>query len=587
MAKTLELIDNYKIMAGDYPWPWTEKNLQDYVTRSLKIGIPYIDEPSCALKGGQLRRINVRDFENGQDLYEHSWISICLPSDFDDIPDVIFVSRMGDLIIGEYKHTSLWNIFVGNMVSMWGSKLFRVTSAIIITAMLGPEGELSELGRAFSGTMTAEEIAKHPLLAYLNDAVKWFKKNSTKFTEKWQKDVDIVTVWYQKHGQYYVETVEKPFISLQKQFLDTVNPFVQDFKKAFEYYDTSIKEITETTKKAKDFLDTPYGWLDKKIIVPYNKESKEFLQKLDNVAHFLNIFGIKEANELKDHVKKRFDYIGNYVFDPLTQDNKYVLKIETKFDDFKDLFFKPLQKDMDRIRPMVDAVILLEEKQAAEEAKLKNIPFQRTVKAAPEETMISFHERHARRKIVKWEIQPVIELHNTTADYYVDMLKDFGKNLYTDDNGKPFNSVIGRDGKYTTDANKILGHVVAVSDALSTNTPNWQEELEARINMLTFGLRTAQFINCFVSWDTWVKTGKLYADEIHNTVLYAGAFSIKFFEYLTNMEIGTESYEDLVNQERILDEWILEEIHNSEKFWQEQYENVGYKFYFSPLQTGL
>jgi len=241
-----------------------------------------------------------------------------------------------------------------------------------------------------------------------------------------------------------------------------------------------------------------------------------------------------------------------------------------------------LVPDMGHVKPLVDAVIYLEEGLDPVNASLRKNPLQKTLEIYPATSVIAQRSGLPKWIVVNWTEMPVKELSNPYADYYVGMLDMFGKDLYVDDRGKPLLSVIGRDGEYTTDPAKIFGHVVAVSDVLSVNKPDWRQEIESRIILLNYGLEASKTINYYLSFDPWIKTGEFIVEAIDKTIFYCGAASVKLLEWLSYIDIGSTNPEELEDQAKELENWSIEEIRSAADYWADLYVKQGYSFIFTP-----
>jgi len=555
--------------------------VRNYVRSAIADSIPSDSSDACSLAGGFVKKIEIRDIRShGLYLDNSSWINVCLPLEYSSVPDVIYIDPHNGLLTADkYGEVGVLHSFWLTMVGTWHSDVFTTVLAFIFGDMMKPGGMLEWLGNAST----------------------WLSNISKKYTESWFLKVETFVNNIDKTIRNITNPLTLTIQSVLTSINDYIWPTLHNVKDLLTTVNTTVTDLQKTQKTIQETLTGPYKTIEKTILYTYSLETREFLKTIDPVVKLLGLFGYKEAQEFEDGIKVTLDDIGKYIEVPGTALRRFELKVQRQLDTFILDVYTPVYAEVSRIiplvdalgaftdetvkpdlahlTPLVDAVIELQEGQEAENARLRRTALYNSLSAYPATSLSGLNARLPRQTITSWTPVALQEVKLPEAEYWLYQLNGMGKNLYVDDDGKAIAPVVGTDGKLTTDRRYVPGRTVNIADALRVEPTNWQDELETRILLYEYGLKTSQIANFYLSFDALQRVAEFSLDKFDKTVFYTGYWGARFLAYWSGMNFDLHTPAEMQEEAAIFEQWIIQEIKETLDWISEMNRSSGQVFY--------
>jgi len=259
-------------------------------------------------------------------------------------------------------------------------------------------------------------------------------------------------------------TLVPDFKQLEKKFYDYTNAFVTNFNNILIFYNQTLDGYVKMQQDTAKAMSRPLDELDEHFTVPLRTMKGTLDLRVGAVANYLALFGINEGKKVQNYATGQFNNITSWITTIQSDLSRYIAQVQTNLDEFKNVLFKPVQKTLDRITPIVDATIELLTLGDPETAMIRKEAWGRSTGAYPATTVKLLEDGVSESLPMKVTYPAPVE--NTlpeiqNASYMIDRIME---NLYLGTDGKPINEAVGRDFVMTTDPGKIRGKVIKVED---------------------------------------------------------------------------------------------------------------------------
>ena len=259
-------------------------------------------------------------------------------------------------------------------------------------------------------------------------------------------------------------TLVPDFKQLEKKFYDYTNAFVTNFNNILIFYNQTLDGYVKMQQDTAKAMSRPLDELDEHFTVPLRTMKGTLDLRVGAVANYLALFGINEGKKVQNYATGQFNNITSYITNIQSDLSRYIAQVQTNIEEFKNVLFKPVQKTLDRITPIVDATIELLTLGDPETAMIRKEAWGRSTGAYPATTVKLLEDGVSESLPMKVTYPAPVE--NTlpeiqNASYMIDRIME---NLYLGTDGKPINEAVGRDFVMTTDPGKIRGKVIKVED---------------------------------------------------------------------------------------------------------------------------
>jgi len=259
-------------------------------------------------------------------------------------------------------------------------------------------------------------------------------------------------------------TLVPDFKQLEKKFYDYTNAFVTNFNNILIFYNQTLDGYVKMQQDTAKAMSRPLDELDEHFTVPLRTMKGTLDLRVGAVANYLALFGIYEGKKVQNYATGQFNNITSWITTIQSDLSRYIAQVQTNIEEFKNVLFKPVQKTLDRITPIVDATIELLTLGDPETAMIRKEAWGRSTGAYPATTVKLLEDGVSESLPMKVTYPAPVE--NTlpeiqNASYMIDRIME---NLYLGTDGKPINEAVGRDFVMTTDPDKIRGKVIKVED---------------------------------------------------------------------------------------------------------------------------
>ena len=259
-------------------------------------------------------------------------------------------------------------------------------------------------------------------------------------------------------------TLVPDFKQLEKKFYDYTNAFVTNFNNILIFYNQTLDGYVKMQQDTAKAMSRPLDELDEHFTVPLRTMKGTLDLRVGAVANYLALFGINEGKKVQNYATGQFNNITSWITTIQSDLSRYIAQVQTNIEEFKNVLFKPVQKTLDRITPIVDATIELLTLGDPETAMIRKEAWGRSTGAYPATTVKLLEDGVSESLPMKVTYPAPVE--NTlpeiqNASYMIDRIME---NLYLGTDGKPINEAVGRDFVMTTDPGKIRGKVIKVED---------------------------------------------------------------------------------------------------------------------------
>ena len=259
-------------------------------------------------------------------------------------------------------------------------------------------------------------------------------------------------------------TLVPDFKQLEKKFYDYTNAFVTNFNNILKFYNQTLDGYVKMQQDTAKAMSRPLDELDEHFTVPLRTMKGTLDLRVGAVANYLALFGINEGKKVQNYATGQFNNITSWITTIQSDLSRYIAQVQTNIEEFKNVLFKPVQKTLDRITPIVDATIELLTLGDPETAMIRKEAWGRSTGAYPATTVKLLEDGVSESLPMKVTYPAPVE--NTlpeiqNASYMIDRIME---NLYLGTDGKPINEAVGRDFVMTTDPGKIRGKVIKVED---------------------------------------------------------------------------------------------------------------------------
>jgi len=344
-------------------------------------------------------------------------------------------------------------------------------------------------------------------IASVMEVYNWYKTNYEYIKQ------EMLEKYYNLYWKF--EIALEPYLKPLKSWRDTiVNPFIESTREALTTVNTRVNKAQGDIETLNTNLTKPFKEISDTIYKTNGELQRNFLKNIDVVARGMELFGWKAGREWEKKGEAIFNSIGDWVTDATEPIRRYRLYVQNELDKFIREKYTPIKDrfelvekivaaptietairlvpDMAKIKPLVEAVILIENELEPENARLRANTLQKTLGSYPVTLIHSIDQAtgfHHPEKVA-WLEKKINVL--PEVDWWEQALAKSDHSIYVDSKGNPLDPEPSDARKAADEEAKLPWETVDVMKAIREPDVSKINDIHSTIRLYDKGVEQGE-----------------------------------------------------------------------------------------------